>query len=71
MLFISTRTSAFLGGLVLKNLSANAGSIQGSGGAPRGLHGNPLQYWDSSCLKNPIDREAWQATVHGVPKGWT
>ena len=25
--------------------------------------GNPLQY---SCLRNPIDRGAWQATVHGV-----
>ena len=25
-------------------------------------NGNPLQY---SCLKNPMDREAWQATVHG------
>ena len=28
-------------------------------------NGNPLQY---SCLKNPVDREAWQATVHGVVK---
>ena len=28
-------------------------------------HGNPLQY---SCLENPMDREAWQATVHGVAK---
>ena len=28
-------------------------------------NGNPLQY---SCLGNPIDREAWQATVHGVAK---
>ena len=25
--------------------------------------GNPLQY---SCLENPMDREAWQTTVHGV-----
>ena len=24
---------------------------------------NPLQY---SCLENPMDREAWQATVHEV-----
>ena len=29
---------------------------------------NPLQY---SCLKNPKDRGAWQAIVHGVPKSWT
>ena len=28
-------------------------------------NGNPLQY---SCLENPVDREAWQATVHGVEK---
>ena len=25
--------------------------------------GQPTQY---SCLENPIDKEAWQATVHGV-----
>ena len=38
-------------------------SIRGSGRSPGGGHGNPLQY---SCLENPIDREAWWATVHGV-----
>ena len=31
-------------------------------------NGNPLQY---SCLENPIDREAWQDTVHGAAKSWT
>ena len=31
-------------------------------------HGNLLEY---SCLKNPIGREAWWATVHRVPKSWT
>ena len=31
-------------------------------------NGNPLQY---SCLENPMDRGAWQATVHGVPKSRT
>ena len=30
---------------------------------PGGGHGKPLQY---SCLENPVDREAWQATVHGI-----
>ena len=35
---------------------------------PRGGNGNPLQ---SSCLENPMDRGAWQATVHGVAKSWT
>ena len=29
---------------------------------------NPLQY---SCLENCIDRGAWRAIVHGVPKSWT
>ena len=29
---------------------------------------NPLQY---SCLENPMDRRAWQATVHGIPKSQT
>ena len=31
-------------------------------------NGSPLQY---SCLENPMDRGAWQATVHGVPKSQT
>jgi len=28
-------------------------------------NGNPLQY---SCLENPMDRGAWQATVHGATR---
>ena len=28
-------------------------------------NGNPLQY---SCLENPMDREAWQATIHGISR---
>ena len=31
-------------------------------------NGNPLQY---SCLENPMDEGAWQATVHGVAKSQT
>ena len=53
---------------MIKNLSASAGdvgSIPGSGRSPGGGHGNPLQY---SCLENPMDRGAWQATVHEVTK---
>ena len=38
------------------------------GKIPGGGNGNPLQY---SCLKNPMDREAWRATVHGVATSWT
>ena len=37
----------------------------GSGRSPWRGHGNSLQY---SCLENPIDRGAWQATVHRVAK---
>ena len=58
----------FPGGLVVKNLPANAGdvdSIPGSGRSPGEGNGNPIQY---SCLGNPMDREAWQATLHGATK---
>ena len=44
------------------------GSIPWLGRSPRGGHGNPLQY---SCLKNPMDRGAWRATVHRVTKSQT
>ena len=46
----------------------DAGSITGSGISPGGGHGNPLQY---PCLENPMDRGAWQATVHRVTKSQT
>ena len=58
----------FLGGSVVKYPPANAGDvglISGSGRSPGEGNGNPLQY---SCLGNPMDRGAWQATAHGVPK---
>ena len=35
---------------------------------PGGRHGNPLQ---CSCLENPMDRGAWQATAYGAAKSWT
>ena len=59
---------------MVKNLPASAadvgdmGSIPGLGRSLGGGNGNPLQY---SCLENPMDRGAWQATVHRVPKSWT
>ena len=59
---------------MVKNPPANAedirdaGSIPGSGRSPGGGHGNPLQY---SCLKNLMDRGAWQATVHRVTQNQT
>ena len=60
--------------LVVKTPSVNVGdirdvgSIPGPGRSPGEGHGNPLQY---SCLENPLDRGAWQATVHMVSKSWT
>ena len=60
--------------LVVKNPPANAedlrdtGLIPGSGKSPGGGHGSSLQY---SCLDNPMNRGAWQATVHGVAKSQT
>ena len=60
--------------LVVKNIPAdagdtrNAGSIPGSGRSPAVGNVNLLQY---SCLGNPMDRETWQATVHGVAKSHT
>ena len=60
--------------LVVKNPPASAGDIRDAGSVPGlgrflgGGHGNPLQY---SCLKNSMDRGAWQAMGHRVAKGWT
>ena len=51
---------------VIKNPPDNVGDvgwIPGSGRSPGGGHNNPLQYF---CLKNPVDRGAWQAKVHRV-----
>ena len=53
---------------MVKNPPDNAGDmdlIPGLGRPPREGNANPLQY---SCLKNPVDRGAWRATVHGVAK---
>ena len=73
------RPSAFAdpsrGAGAVKNPPANAGdmrdvgSIPGSGRSPRGGGlGNPLQH---SCLENPVDRGAWQATVCGAAESHT
>ena len=45
--------------------TGDGGLIPESGRSPGGGHSNPLQY---SCLKNPMDREAWWATVHSIAK---
>ena len=61
-------TLGFPGGTVVRNLPASAEdvcSIPGSGKFLGEENGKPLQY---SCLGNPMDRGAWQASVHGVMK---
>ena len=63
---LGCQEACFPGGSAVKNLPVNAGdmgSIPGLGRFPRGGNGNPLQY---SCLENPMDREAWRASVCGV-----
>jgi len=58
------------GSPVGKESACNAGdqgSIPGWGRSPGEGNGSPLQY----SLENPMDRGAWQATVHGVTKSWT
>ena len=55
----------------VKNPPTSAGDIRDVASIPgsgRGGHGNPLQY---SCLENPMDKGACQATVHGVAKSRT
>ena len=61
--------------LVVKNPPANAGdtrevgSVPGWGRSPGKGNGDTLQY---SCLENPMDRGAWQATVCRVAQlDWT
>ena len=59
------------GGSAVKNPPASArdeGSVPGLGRSLGEGNGSPLQY---SCLGNPMDRGAWQATVHGVAKSRT
>ena len=56
--------------LVGKYLPTNAGDTRDMSSIPvlgrsPGENGNLLQY---SCLENPMDREAWQVTVHGTKK---
>ena len=60
--------SGFSRSSICKESVCNAGDlglIPGSGRSPGEGNGNPLQY---SCLENPMDRGAWQATVYGVTR---
>ena len=54
-----------------KNLPASAegvGLIPGVTISPG--EGNDRNQLQGSCLGNPMDRGAWQATTHGVTKSW-
>ena len=67
----TTSDMGFPGGSEVKASASNAGDpglIPGSGRSPGEGNGNPLQYF---CLENPMDREAWWATVYRVAKSHT
>ena len=56
---------------VVKNLPVmqeTQDQVLGQEDPPGEGNGNPLQY---SCLENPMDRGALQATAHGIAKSWT
>ena len=64
-------SEGFPGGSDGKEFTCRAGdlgSIPGLGRSPGGRHGNLLQY---SCLRIPMDRGTWRATVHAVAKSQT
>ena len=71
LLLCTFQDMGFPGGLEGKASACNAGDpglIPGLGRSPREGNGNLLQY---SCLENPMDGEAWSATVYEVTKSWT
>ena len=56
---------------VCKEFACNAGDLGLIPGSERSSgegNGNPLQY---SCLEKPMERGAWQVTVHGLTKNHT
>ena len=53
---------------MVKSLPTNAGDVRDVGSNPF-LGKIPWRSLWYSCLENPIDRGAWQATVHGVTQG--
>ena len=68
LLFGTMMIDGFPGGSAVKNPPTRAGHMVLIPELGRSLgegNGNLLQY---SCLGNPMDRGAWQATVHGVTK---
>ena len=74
LILLVLETVGFPGGSMVKKLPALQEIqemcvwIPGLGRSPAEGNGNPLQY---SCLGNPMDRRAWQTTVHAVTESWT
>ena len=71
MLMVLNISVGFPGGSDGKESDCNVGDlglIPELGRSLGGEHGNPLQY---SCLENPMDKGAWQATIHRVTKSQT
>ena len=74
ILAIGVSLSAFQVALEVKKLLANTGNRKDMGSIPvlgrssGGGPGNPLQ---GSCLENPMDRGAWQATIHMIARSQT
>ena len=65
------RDQGFPGGSEGKEPACSAGdlgSVPGSRRSPGEGNGYPFQY---SCLDNPMNVGAWQATVHEAAKSWT
>ena len=65
---LSDKESAYNIGDIGLMYAGDMGLIPVLGRSPGEGNGNPLQY---SCLDNPMDKEAWQATAHGATKSWT
>ena len=53
---------------VMQESTGEVVSVPEWGRSPGEGHGNPILY---SCMKNPMDRGAWWATVHSIAKSWT
>ena len=61
----------FLGGQSVKSLPALWETWVQSLGWENPLEAGMATHAQYSCLENPVDGGAWQATVHGVPKSGT
>ena len=66
--YVCSEASQWLSGKESSCDAGDVGLIPGLERSSGGGHGNPFQY---SCLENPMDRGAWQATVHWVTQSRT